>query len=300
MSRDSIINWSLLILLGVIWGFSFFFIKRGLVVFDSNQVGALRIFIAFLSLLPIVPFIGLKIPKGKLPLVFLSAMLGSAIPPFLFALAQTKISSSVAGILNSLTPLFALLAGVTIFKLAMKWNHLLGVLVGLGGAILVVLIQSDGSFDFNFGYSSLIILATLFYGINANIIKSKLYKIHPIKLGLLNFCLIGPAAGVYLFSTDFVEVMKTNEQAWESLIYLCILGSVGTAYALIVFNYLAVRTSAIFATMVTYIIPVISVLIGFFDGESLSIIHIIGLTLILFGVYVSSLGRKKIKTEQEV
>ncbi|MEZ5022208.1 MAG: DMT family transporter [Chitinophagales bacterium] len=296
MSRDSIINWSLLILLGVIWGFSFFFIKRGLVVFDSNQVGALRIFIAFLSLLPIVPFIGFKIPKGKLPLVFLSAMLGSAIPPFLFALAQTKISSSVTGILNSLTPLFALLAGVTIFKLTMKWNHLIGVLVGLGGAILVVLIQSDGSFDFNFGYSLLIILATLFYGINANIIKSKLYKIHPVKLGLLNFCLIGPIAGIYLFSTDFVEVMQTNNQAWESLIYLCILGSVGTAYALIVFNYLAVRTSALFATMVTYIIPVVSVIIGFFDGESLGMIHIIGLTLILFGVYISSLGRKKTKS----
>ncbi|MEZ5006932.1 MAG: DMT family transporter [Chitinophagales bacterium] len=178
----------------------------------------------------------------------------------------------------------------------MKWNHLIGVLVGLGGAILVVLIQSDGSFDFNFGYSLLIILATLFYGINANIIKSKLYKIHPVKLGLLNFCLIGPIAGIYLFSTDFVEVMQTNNQAWESLIYLCILGSVGTAYALIVFNYLAVRTSALFATMVTYIIPVVSVIIGFFDGESLGMIHIIGLTLILFGVYISSLGRKKTKS----
>lgn len=293
MNRDAIINWILLVLLGVIWGFSFFFIKRGLAAFDSNQVGALRIFLAFIAILPIVPFVGLKVPKIKLPLIFLSALLGSGLPPFLFAMAQTRISSSVAGILNALTPLFALLAGVFIFKLTMKWNHLLGVILGLGGAVMIIIMQSDGSFEFNFGYSLLIILATLFYGINANIIRSKLYKIHPVKLGILNFCLIGPLAGIYLFSTDFVEIMHTNHQAWASLAYMGILASIGTAYSLILFNYLAFRTSALFATMVTYIIPVVSVIIGFFDGETIKAVHLIGLACILIGVYVSSFKKHK-------
>jgi len=132
----------------------------------------------------------------------------------------------------------------------------------------------------------------LFYGINANIIKSKLTDIHPIQLALANYFLLGPFAGAYLFTTDFVSLLKTNPKAITSLGYLVILGTVGTSIALMLFNYLARRTSALFATMVTYIIPVIAVLIGLYTGESVGIIHIFGLGLILTGVYISSIKRK--------
>ncbi len=291
MQRDSIIKWGLLFGLGIIWGFSFFFIKKGLVAFDAYQVGALRIFLAFISILPVVAFMGLKVPKRKIPLVVFSSLLGSGIPPFLFAIAQTKISSSVTGILNSLTPLFALLAGALIFNLKMKWNHLFGVLVGLVGTVIVVLIRSDGQFEFNFSYSLLVILATAFYGVNANIIKSKLHEVHPIQIALLTFCFTGPIAGIYLFTTDFVEVIQTHEYAWTSLLYLGILAVFGTSYALILFNYLALRTSALFATMVTYIIPLVAVIIGFFDGEVIGVVHFIGMALILSGVYISSMKK---------
>ena len=296
--RDTLINWGLLWGLGIVWGFSFFFIKRGLVAFDAYQVGAIRIFFAFLSFIPLMFILGFNVPRKKLPLTCLSALLGSGVPPFLFAVAQTRIDSAVTGILNSLTPLFALLAGVIIFRVAMKWNHLLGVIVGLTGTILVVLIRSDGSFEFNFSYALLVVVATLFYGVNANIIKSKLHDVHPIQIALITFTFIGPMAGGYLFTTDFIEIVRTHEYAWISLGYMSLLAVFGTSYALILFNYLAHRTSALFSTMVTYIIPLVAVVIGLFDGELLGIVHILGLLLILSGVYISSLRNKNLEENE--
>lgn len=292
MQRDDIINWGLLFGLGIIWGFSFFFIQKGLISFSPIQVGATRIFFAFLAMIPVILFIGIKFPKEKLPLIVLSAFLGSGIPSFLFAIAQTKISSSVTGILNSLTPLFALVLGAILFKIKMKPIHIIGVLLGLVGTVIVVVLRSDGSFDFNFGFSLLIVLATAMYGTNANIIKSKLFMVHPIQLAILTFCITGPIAGVYLFSTDFVEIIRVHEHGKSSFLYLVILSVIGTAYSLILFNYLTFRTSALFATMVTYIIPMVAVVIGIFIGESIGITHIVGLFLILMGVYVSSIKRK--------
>jgi drug/metabolite transporter (DMT)-like permease len=293
VKRDTVINWSLLLGLGIIWGFSFFFMKKGLEVYSPYQVAALRIFLAFLSGIPFIAVLGFKVPFNRLPLIFLSALLGSGIPPFFFTIAQTQISSSVAGILNSLTPLFALVAGVMLFGIQLKWMQIVGVTVGLIGSIVVVVLRSDGSFEFNFAFSLLVILAALFYGINANIIKSKLLDIHPIQLALATYCLIGPFAGGYLFTTNFVFLLKTHPKAYSSLGYLIILGIVGTSLALMLFNYLARRTSALFATMVTYIIPIVAVIIGYFTGEAIGVIHIFGLGLILFGVYISSIKRKQ-------
>jgi len=293
LHRDDIINWGLLLLLGIVWGFSFFFIKRGLVAFDAYQVGAIRIFFAFISFLPLFFFLGLKVPKKKAPLIMISALLGSGIPPFLFALAQERIDSGVTGILNSLTPLFALLAGFLVFKVPIKWNHMLGVLIGIIGTVIVVVLKNDGSFEFNFAYSLLVVLATVFYGLNANIIKSSLHDVHPIHIALATFLFTGPMAGVYLFTTDFLEVVRTHEYAWQSLTYLIVLSIFGTSYALILFNYLAHRTSALFATMVTYIIPVVAIIIGMFDGEELGWVQVTGLLLILSGVYISSIKKRK-------
>lgn len=293
LQRDTLINWGLLWLLGLIWGFSFLFIKRGLVAFDPYQVGAIRIVFAFVSFLPVILVAGYRIKPSRIPLICLSALLGSGIPPFLFALAQTHIDSAVTGILNSLTPLFALIAGAMIFGITMRWNHIIGVLTGLAGSVMVILIRNDGAFEFNFGYSLLVVLATILYGINANIIKSRLHDVHPIQIALGTFTFTGPIAGIYLFSTDFIDVVREHEYAWKSLLYLGLLSVFGTSYALILFNYLAHRTSALFSTMVTYIIPMVAVLIGFADGEKLGPVHMFGLAMILAGVYISSIRKSK-------
>lgn len=293
VNKEELVNWGLLLLLGVIWGFSFFFIKRGLVAFDPVQVGSIRIFFAFLSFLPVIWIAGIRIPLKRMPIVALSALLGSGIPPFLFAFAQVRISSSVSGILNSLTPFFAMLIGFAVFRIPARAHHIAGVIVGLAGAVLVILLRGDGSFEFHFGYALLVVLATVFYGTNANIIKTVLRDIHPVQIALFTFVFLGPFAGVFLFTTDFVAVLRTEPKAWESLGYLAVLSVFGTSYALIVFNHLAHRTSALFATMTTYIIPMVAMLVGLADGEVLGWTHMLGLGLILTGVYISSIRKRR-------
>ena len=285
-------DWALLLGLSIIWGFSFFFIKKGLIVFDAFQVGALRIFLAFISILPLALFRKMPLKKRNvIPLIWI-ALLGSGLPPFLFSIAQLKIDSSVTGILNATVPLFTLLLGVFFYKIAFNKNQLVGVLAGLLGAVLIVLIRSDGSFEFNFAYALLVIAATLCYGMNANLLKKYIHDIDPITVAFYAFVFIGPFAGLYLFTTDFLEVMKTNPNAWSSLWYLIILAVLGTSYALVVFNVLVQRTSALFATTVTYLIPIVAVFIGVLDGETLGVIHILGLGLILFGVYITNKSKK--------
>lgn len=291
MNQERIINWSLLLGLGIIWGFSFKLMDIGLKVFDAYQVGALRISLAFIAMLPIILVKGLKVPKKKVPLVILSSLLGSGIPPFLFTMAQTVISSSVSGILNSLTPLFALVFGVLLFNIKLKIHQLIGILIGMAGTIIVILYTSNEGAVFSIGYSLLVVLATVFYGLNANIIKSKLQDIKPIQVTMLTFTFLGPIALTYVFSTDFLAIMQTNATAWNSFYAICILGSIGTSYALIFFVYLAHRTSAVFASMVTYIIPAVAMIIGFFTGEKIGMLHIVGLICILLGVYFSSLKK---------
>ncbi len=281
-------DWALLIGLSIVWGFSFLFIKRGLVAFDPMQVGALRIFLAFVSIVPVFFIKKMTIKKEHIFPLILLALLGSGIPPFLFAIAQQKIDSGVTGILNATVPLFTLLIGAALFSQVLKKNQLIGVLIGLAGAVLIVLVRADGSFEFNFAYALLIIIATLCYGINANLLKKYVHEIDPLTIAVYAFVFIGPFAGVYLLTTDFFEVMNTHPKAWNSLLNLFLLAFLGTSYALAIFNVLVHRTSALFASTVTYIIPIVAVLLGVMDGEQLGLIHIGGLTLILIGVYTTN------------
>ena len=286
------IDWLLLLLLSLVWGFSFFFMKRGLESFSAYQVGSIRIFMAFVAFLPMA-FIGrYKVPRSKLPYVALMGLCGSTIPPFLFATAQTKIDSGVAGILNSLTPVFVLLLGIIFFGVHLRKSHVWGVLLGLVGATLIIILRYDGSFEVNYLYALLVVLATFLYGVNANLIKLHGQNIHPLNLAVCSFLFIGPFAGIHLFSTDFVSVLQTDPTAWTNFGYLVLLAVFGTAYSLVVFNLLTQRTSALFAAMVTYLIPIVAIVLGFLDGEKLGWPHLLGMSFILSGVYLTGKNRK--------
>ena len=161
-------------------------------------------------------------------------------------------------------------------------------LLGLVGSVIIIAIGENGSFNFDFGYALLVVLATLCYGTSGNLLKKHIKGEHPLLISLLAFCFMGPFAGVYLFSTDFVQVMKTNPMALESLGYLSILAIIGTALALFLFNTLVIRTNALFASTVTFLIPLVAVIIGLLAGEQLGMIHLIGLGFILLGVLITS------------
>lgn len=278
-------QWASMLLLAFIWGCSFILMKKGLLAFSYTQVAAIRIFFGFIVLLPFAINSFKKLTKQNSMYLCLCGMIGNLIPAFLFTLAQTNLSSSVAGILNSLTPFFTLMVGIMLFRNRPKLLQYIGIFMGLIGAVMLV---SNGNFssfrDINL-YAMLIVLATFLYGINANVIRFKLAGLTGVEITALAFMFIGPFAGVILFSTDLTPAVN-SPMFWGSLFAILGLSLFGSVLSLFVYNNLIHKTSAIFASSVTYIIPVFALMWGILDGETLSILQVLSMVVILAGVYL--------------
>lgn len=288
-TKPGLSEWMALVLLMLIWGSSFILIKRGLVSFSSMEVGALRISISFAVLVPFVFMRIKKVPVNKLKYFALAGVVGNGIPPFLFAIAQTRIDSYLAGVLNSLTPLFTLLAGVLFFSIRTRWLNVLGVIVGLIGAVGLLTAVHDPSLGNGALYGLIVVAATIFYAFNMNIIKKFLVGFDALTITSVVFTIIGIPAVIYLFAgTGFVETMALGGESWESLGYIAILAVFGTAISMVVHNWLIRRTSALFASTVTYMMPIVSIFWGFLDGESFLVVYLLWITLILVGVYMAN------------
>ena len=284
MMKKSIKNYITLFFLATIWGSSFILMKKGLLVFSDTQVAALRLFIAFLSLTPFLFQAFKKVNKKHILPIFIMAFFGNGIPAFLFTKAQTELDSSLVGILNSLVPLFTLLLGVYFFKSKPSNINILGVMLGLCGAVFLAIFGAGNGIEIN-NYVLLVVLATVMYAISINVIKKYLQNIDALSVTALAFVIIGPLSALYIFSTDFLTLVQT-EEGIEALLYITLLAIVGTSAAVVIFNKLIIRSSAIFASSVTYLIPIIAILWGVFDGENITIHHILAVIIILSGVYL--------------
>lgn len=286
--------WLILSALALTWGSSFILIKRGLEVFSAGEVGALRTTIAWLFLLPFA----LGRMRGYGPkqwmLFGVVGTVGSLIPAFLFAAAQTGIDSSLAGILNSLTPLFTLLIGLLFFRIKPAWFNILGVFLGLAGAIGLVYVSGAGNFTVNMGYASLIIIAALCYAVNVNTIKAFLQEVDSVTITSLAFFTVGPIALAYLLLfTPFTTTLVENPDALSGMGYIAILAIVGTGLALMIFNKLILMTSAVFASSVTYVVPVVAVLWGIADGEHFKPGFLFWILMVIFGVLMVNTSNLK-------
>lgn len=283
--RQRFLQLSSIGVLALLWGSSFFLMKKALVVYSPTQVASYRIFIAFVSLLPLYLFINLKQFRRAhvLPLLVV-AFFGSGIPPFLFTWAQTHIASYVAGVLNALTPLATMLFGYILYNNLVKGKQIIGVLVGFAGAAMVILLRADAAFDQDYEYSLLVVGAAVCYGFGATTLKAKLADLSPLAITTIGFTIIGPIAGSFLLWDGAFAKTWNEPAAQEALIYLLILGMVGTAFALVMFNYLIKTVSALYASTVTYLIPIVAMLWGVFDGETIGWAHLAGLVLILAGI----------------
>lgn len=282
--NSNIANWSIMIFLAFIWGSSFILMKRGLDVFSYTQVADLRMGLAWLSLIPFVWNQLKKTPKHFWIPLAVVGLFGNGIPAFLFTKAQTQLESSLTGILNALVPLFTLLIAVFIFKTKVKGYNILGILIGLAGAIWLV--AGDGILIENAHYAWFVVVATICYAISLNTIKNYLGELNPIHIAGLAFFFAGPPALIHLFSTNFLEVMNKHEEAWSALGYIFILAVIGTSMALAIFNKLVARTTAIFASSVTYLIPIFAIIWGVIDGEHIALQHILGTAIIFAGIYL--------------
>jgi len=217
--------------------------------------------------------------------ILVVAFLGNAFPAFLFAKAQTQINSSIVGILNSLVPIFTIIIGY-FFKNKTSIKQLLGVVIGFFGAVL--LFMGDVNLGLLNSYSLLIILASIFYAVNLNTIKTFLQEISAVEIAGYAFFIIGPISTYLLLFSDFCDKMYYHSGANEAFFYVFILATFGTSLAIILFNYLIIKTSAIFTSSVTYLIPIIALMWGFVDGEMINAIHIFSLFIIIIGVYLTN------------
>ncbi len=278
--------WALLFILALIWGSSFILIKKGLTVYSASEVGAIRIVAAYMFLIPMAIQSLNKIQRKHWPFIFAVGMFGSFLPAFLFATAQTRIPSSVAGILNALTPLFTMFMGTLLFSQRVNNLVKVGLLLGFLGSGALMFAGGTGGIEFN-SYALFIVLATLFYATNLNLIKFKLADISARAITSLSLFIVGPMALLHLLlNTDFLQKTAYGEGAFMALVALSVLGIVGTAIALILFNQLVKITSPIFTSSVTYIIPIVAVIWGLIDGERLFFWHYLGMMFIILGVYL--------------
>jgi len=280
---------SLLIILAIIWGTSFILMKRGLLVFSADEVGALRVTAASLVLLPFAIFKLREMPRTEYWKPFLSGLMGIFFPAFLFATAQTQIESSIAGILNSLTPIFTLIIGVVIFQQKFKPLAAIGFLLSLGGTVLLIISRSSGSIGSINYYAFLIVIACVFYGSNVNFLKFKITGLSSMTITSLALLFIGPLAMVYLFGfTGFVSKLTDTPGAWSAAGYVVLLGIMSTSVATLLFTKLIKISSPIFASSVTYIMPIVAVMWGVLDGEQLYTGHYLGMATIIGGVYLAN------------
>ncbi|MFN3530574.1 MAG: DMT family transporter [Bacteroidia bacterium] len=275
----------LLLVLSFIWGSSFILMKKGLEVFSPVQVGAFRLSIAALAMLPVVirHYGHWLLPRFKYFAIV--GLMGNGIPAFLFAIAQTHINSSTAGALNALTPLFTLLLGVWLFALSFERHKLLGLLLGFAGALILILLRGNGLYDPDWAWGLLVVLATLMYGTSVNTVSRYLRDVRPLLTAGVPLILAGIPASFILFSTDFTERLS-YEGATEALLYLSILGLIGSAASLVAFNRLIQLSGPIFASTTTYLMPIVALFWGFLDGEMLGWPHLAGMGGILIGIWL--------------
>ncbi len=285
--KASASSWLILIVLSVVWGSSFILMKRGMEVFSADEVGGLRIAIAFVFLLPLfLKKQEINFKKNWKGLV-LMGVFGNLIPAFLFTAAEIQISSSLAGMLNALTPLFTITVAVIWFKDKFKTIQVIGILSGLVGAMLLLLFNEGGDASTNIMYSLLVVLATICYAISVNGIKHYLKGLNSVTATLGAFTITGPIALAYLFfRTDFVNDLKTNELALKAFGYVCILAIIGTALSVVIFNLLIKNAGALFASTCTYLIPVVAVIWGLVDGEAVNLVQMGGVIIIILSVYL--------------
>ncbi|MGV3630783.1 MAG: DMT family transporter [Bacteroidota bacterium] len=285
----------LLILLACIWGSSFILMKRGMettdgiAIFTDSQVGALRMLIAALVLLPITLFSLKKLTSFK---DFISLTIvgtcGNFVPAFLFTYAETELSSGYAGMMNTFTSIFALLIGVLIFRQKLLANQVTGILIAFSGMVFLMYAGQQLDSAGTWKHVGAIILATFLYGISLNTIKHRLSHLKAMEITSLAFGILLLPGIAASYSSGSFEVMKTNSHAWEGLGYIAILSIVGTALALLIFNRVIGLTSTLFASSVTYLIPIVAVFIGMLNGEHINIMQVSAMIVVLGGVFLAN------------
>lgn len=281
------LKWIYLLILSFVWGSSYILIKKALIGLSPLQVGSLRTIISTVLLLAI-GYSSLKsIPKDKWKWILITGLV-SFIPPFLFAYAQTEIDSALAAILNSLTPLATLLIGVGFYRFKIDSKQISGVIIGLIGSVLFMYQGSVINPDQNLLYVFFIIFASVLYALQVNLLKVHLQDVSAVAITVGNFIFIFPLAVVIFFMSDYKQIDISDKDVKVALFCLIILSIVGTVFAKILFNKFVQIASPVFASSVTYILPIVALFWGLLDGEIFTLNQLFATLIILIGVYLAN------------
>ena len=292
--NNKLISWLLFGSLSFIWGSSFILIKGGLLHLSAYQVASLRIISSGLVLLPVAIASRRQIPRDKLGIIFLSGLIGNLLPAYLFCLAEEEIDSSLAGTLNSLTPIFAIIAAALFFQTKTPRYKLWGILLALSGSVLLFLSQPGFKDNSNAISILYVVLATAFYGYNVNMVQRHLGNISSLKVVSVALSLNAIPAAVVLFFTGYFEQDFLQKDILISTGYAAVLGIFGTALATVLFYILIKRAGAVFASMVTYGIPAVAIFWGIIYGEEVGWKQILAVFIILAGVWLANRKPKQI------
>ena len=281
------LKWIYLLVLSFVWGSSYILIKKALVGLSPLQVGSLRTIISTVLLL-VIGFSSLKsIPKNKWKWILITGLV-SFIPPFLFAYAQTEIDSALAAILNSLTPLATLLIGVGFYRFKIDSKQISGVIIGLIGSVLLMYQGSIINPDQNLLYVFFIIFASFLYAVQVNLLKVHLQDVSAVAITVGNFIFIFPLAIVIFFMSDYRQIDVNDKDVKVALFSILILSIVGTVFAKILFNKFVQIASPVFASSVTYTLPIVALFWGLLDGEVFTLNQLFATVIILIGVYLAN------------
>jgi len=282
-------KWIYLIALSLIWGSSFILIKKSLIGLSPLQVGSLRIVFSSIMIF-LIAFNKIKtIQKDKWKWIAVSAIIGTFLPAFLFAFAETQIDSAVASILNSLVPMNTVIIGLAVFKISTTKTQSIGVIIGFIGTSILIVSGSDLNPDQNYMYSGLVIICSILYATNVNLIKKYLFDVNAVAIAAGQFFVIFIPSIIVLVYSDFFKIdFINNKIIHESLFYVLLLSFFGTAMAKILFNKLIQISTPVFASSVTYSMLIVSVIWGILDGELFNINQAVATILIIIGVYLSN------------
>ncbi|MCI4667528.1 MAG: DMT family transporter [Bacteroidia bacterium] len=278
--------WGLVFILAGIWGSSYLLLKKALVVFDPLEVIAGRMCFSALLILPISIKQVRKIPRNKWPAMILFAIMANFLITFLNAVAQSKISSSLNGILSALTPLMTLLVGGIFYATRIRRNQVIGLILGLVGTTILVLFSSEGKFGQVNLYASLAVLAAFFTGLTGNMVRYNLEGLKAIQIASIGFLLILPFAAGYTFYSGIIPTGLSSPEGTRGLIYILVLAVFANLVGILIFTKLINLSSPVFASLVTYLVPIIALCWGLWDGETVNYYQLLGMAVVILSVWL--------------
>ena len=277
----------LLIFIAIIWGSSFILIKKILPVFDPYQTGAFRAGLSGL-LLSFIGFPALKrMSKKDIFWIALSGLFGNFLVVFIFPIAQQGVSSSLAGIINALDPIFTLVLGAILFGIRNRVIQYAGAIIGFIGAIILVYSSNLENGQNHLYYTVLLVIGSALYAVAALIIEKKLHHIKStdISTGIYTIWMV-PSLFILSFSGFFTDFDYSQNETLTALGYLVFLTVISTTLVMFLFFKLVQDTSAVFVSTISLLLPVVAVIWGILDKEKFTVWYAIGGLLILISVYL--------------